>query len=848
MIIRKVNVLNRAIILSLLLSSAIAKADTVPINNIWQKLSCGAMTDVGNGIVELAGTDYRAGNTIVSRILYDFTKGSETLISFMPIDSNYSGFGTSIDNVLGIGGTTNHSWAGSTLLSSGTWYYTRLTIKTDRTYTATLSRGDYDIVGGTLINSLTGTLSDVQWANAKVGRISIGLGDNYSGTSAKVQIRQTSTTAVPLPVLSGTEVVYDFNDGQIPPDFRVLSGNWSVDNKTLKLSTTGNQTSPVELPLNRKAVQVSFSVKTDILRRSWGWDSNFGFTWKKDATDIGGYGWVTTPPNSCWLNVTVPLSEETNTLRWTYTESNYYSGSPSSQNHQVAIDDVRVLYKDYPLTINKAGTGSGTVTSNLLGINCGIDCTENYASGTSVTLTATPIGYSTFMGWSEGTCSGNTCTVNITAVRNVTATFIPTTYTLMVTKVGAGSGRVTSNPVGINCGTDCDENYNPETPIILTAVAETGSTFTSWGGVGLSCVGTGTCSVSMTAAKGVIANFSKKISQIIIFGTIPVISVGDTGTVLATGGASGNLLTFVSTTPSVCTVSNSTVRGVTAGLCSITASQAGNTNYLDSLPTTQTFSIGKAHQTISATTFTPTTLVIGGTIMASATTTSGLMVTFSSTTPSFCTISGSTVTGIKVGACVIAADQVGNSNYFPARQVIGSIDVSRNQTINFETLLDKTYGNTPFIVKANSSSTLPVSFISLTTRVCTVTPTMNMTGVTLVGDGVCTVRAIQMGNGNYNPASAVERSFTVVPVQAVVALANLNQTYNGRKKFATCSAHVSGAGQIMLATRITYSDLGSGIDRVNAGSYGVQCVVNRAGYNGNGSGTLVIRDVNQGAP
>ncbi len=40
------------------------------------------------------------------------------------------------------------------------------------------------------------------------------------------------------------------------------------------------------------------------------------------------------------------------------------------------------------LTVTKAGTGSGTVTSVPGGIACGNDCTGGYANGTAVTLTA----------------------------------------------------------------------------------------------------------------------------------------------------------------------------------------------------------------------------------------------------------------------------------------------------------------------------------------------------------------------------------------------------------------------------------------------------------------------------
>ena len=61
------------------------------------------------------------------------------------------------------------------------------------------------------------------------------------------------------------------------------------------------------------------------------------------------------------------------------------------------------------------------------GINCGSDCSESYASGTNVTLTASAATGSTFAGWS-GACSGTAgCAVAMTAARSVTATFSATT-------------------------------------------------------------------------------------------------------------------------------------------------------------------------------------------------------------------------------------------------------------------------------------------------------------------------------------------------------------------------------------------------------------------------------------
>ena len=77
----------------------------------------------------------------------------------------------------------------------------------------------------------------------------------------------------------------------------------------------------------------------------------------------------------------------------------------------------------FTLSVAKAGTGSGTVTSSPTGINCGADCSEPYSEGTSVSLTATPDSGSTFSGWS-GACAGTgSCALSMTANRSVTATF-----------------------------------------------------------------------------------------------------------------------------------------------------------------------------------------------------------------------------------------------------------------------------------------------------------------------------------------------------------------------------------------------------------------------------------------
>jgi len=85
---------------------------------------------------------------------------------------------------------------------------------------------------------------------------------------------------------------------------------------------------------------------------------------------------------------------------------------------------------DVSLTVTSAGSGSGTITSTPSGINCPGTCTANFASGTQITLTATPGTSYTFDGWS-GACSGTAaCTVTLTAAETATATFVATTQSI----------------------------------------------------------------------------------------------------------------------------------------------------------------------------------------------------------------------------------------------------------------------------------------------------------------------------------------------------------------------------------------------------------------------------------
>jgi len=87
----------------------------------------------------------------------------------------------------------------------------------------------------------------------------------------------------------------------------------------------------------------------------------------------------------------------------------------------------------YRLTVTKSGTG--TVSSTPGGINCGGVCSELFAGGAAVTLTATTTNGSNyyFSGWSGGGCSGpaRDCDVTVNSSMTVSATFSPMTHNLV---------------------------------------------------------------------------------------------------------------------------------------------------------------------------------------------------------------------------------------------------------------------------------------------------------------------------------------------------------------------------------------------------------------------------------
>ena len=160
----------------------------------------------------------------------------------------------------------------------------------------------------------------------------------------------------------------------------------------------------------------------------------------------------------------------------------------------------------------------------------------------------------------------------------------------------------------------------------------------------------------------------------------------------------------------------------------------------------------------------------GTTITLSASATSGLAVSFSSSTPAVCTISGNSASLIAAGNCTVIASQAGSSNYSAAPSVTQSFAVAlASQTISYPTLTAGKAGT--FIpILATATSSLPVQYSVSPANVCNGVPGGNSELITYVGPGVCVITFSQPGNNAYLAAPSVSDFVQVSPAGSLTSV------------------------------------------------------------------------------
>lgn len=248
-----------------------------------------------------------------------------------------------------------------------------------------------------------------------------------------------------------------------------------------------------------------------------------------------------------------------------------------------------------------------------------------------------------------------------------------------------------------------------------------------------------------------------KASQTIIFPELPHKVFGDPDSDPQAYASSGLDITYSSSNPLVAVIINNLIHITGAGVTTITASQAGNQNYLAAADVSVELTVEKANQSI---TFSPLNEVTFGDsdIYPEAFASSGLQVTFQSKNHDIAVVVDNRIVIVGAGSAEIVASQDGNENYYPAQDVSQILIVRKaNQTITFNPLPDAVFGDPPLEPVVSSSSGLEVILSSENTGVAMISGNQ----ILINGAGTVLITASQPGNNNYNPAENVSVLLTV---------------------------------------------------------------------------------------
>jgi hypothetical protein len=186
--------------------------------------------------------------------------------------------------------------------------------------------------------------------------------------------------------------------------------------------------------------------------------------------------------------------------------------------------------------------------------------------------------------------------------------------------------------------------------------------------------------------------------------------------------SSGLAVTYTSADPTVATIVANKVHIVGAGSTTITASQAGNTNTAAATSVSVALVVNKATQTITFPEFAIKNYNDAD-FDLTATTTSGLPITYVSGNTNVATIVGNKVHIVSAGTVTITASQAGNTNYTAAT------DVTQNLTIVYSLPVNN------FSVKATDETCKTSNNGSIN---ITATQTLNYTATIIGASGTTT--------------------------------------------------------------------------------------------------------------
>ncbi|WP_340152588.1 putative Ig domain-containing protein, partial [uncultured Marivirga sp.] len=165
-------------------------------------------------------------------------------------------------------------------------------------------------------------------------------------------------------------------------------------------------------------------------------------------------------------------------------------------------------------------------------------------------------------------------------------------------------------------------------------------------------------------------------------------------------------------------------------------------------------------------------------------------------------------------------------DYTPGTLTIAKAD----QTITFDPIADKVYGDADFTLSASSNSGLPISF-----SVASGNASLSGNTVTITGTGLVSIQANQSGDANFNPATTVSQGFEVTKAVASIQIINTLQNFDGSPKEVSVITQPDN-----LNFSITYN--GSTSPPFSAGVYTVEVTITEDNYQGQLVSELVINN------
>jgi hypothetical protein len=415
-----------------------------------------------------------------------------------------------------------------------------------------------------------------------------------------------------------------------------------------------------------------------------------------------------------------------------------------------------------PQTVNKASTSTGVSPS-----------TASTTYGSSVTFTATVTSGATGTVMFNDSVLG---TIGTGALSGGTATFSTTTL------------GVAGSPHTITASYGGDTNYSGSTSSgVIVSIARASTV-------------TGVNSDILISAKNTDVTFTALVAST---GGNPTGTVqfhdNQTGDIGLPANISGGMATLI-------------YQFATIGTHTITATYNGDANFLVSTSSSHPISV------VNSTSTTNITLTNG-----TNPSTYGTLLTFSSTVTSSggipsgsvtFTDNGSTILGtstLSSGVATLSTSSLGGGSHSITATYGGDLNFGQsisspalsqtvnkaNQSITFNALAAKTFGNGDFTLGASTNSSLTVTYASSNPSVATITGST----VHIVSSGTTTITASQDGDGNYNAAAPVQQLLTVNKATLTVTADDKSKAFNAVNPTLTWtySGYVNGDTAAVLS-------------------------------------------------